>query len=226
MVSPMPSMSSAPIAAAFLTVPWRAVPASVTPMWSGTSGSSRERARLTSTVVGTPCALADRTMSEKPRSRKCSTNEVADPTSFSTCVRSSRSAKAGSSEPAFTPMRMGMPAAPASSMTASTRSQLPMLPGFTRRAAAPRRHASMASAWSKWMSATTGSGEAAQISERPSSAAGGGHRHAYDLAAGLGEPRDLRERGGRVGRVGRAHGLHGHGRAASHLHVPHHGRGA
>ena len=64
-----------------------------------------------------------------------------------------------------------MPWLPASSITASTRSNEPMLPGLMRSAAAPRRAASMARRWSKWMSATTGSGLWAQISPKPSSAA-------------------------------------------------------
>ncbi len=35
MVSPMPSLSSAPKATADLMVPWKAGPASVTPRWRG-----------------------------------------------------------------------------------------------------------------------------------------------------------------------------------------------
>ncbi len=42
-------------------------------------------------------------------------------------------------EPAFTPMRIGMPASPAASITASTRARSPMLPGLMRSFAAPRR---------------------------------------------------------------------------------------
>ena len=45
---------------------------------------------------------------------------------------------------------------------------------------------------------------------------GVGNGHADDLAAGIGEPSDLSERGGSVGRLGRAHGLHGDGRASPH----------
>ena len=173
-VSPMPSLSSTESALTFLTVPWRSVPASVTPRWSGTCGSSRESSRFVRMVAGTSCTLAESTTSVNPRSSKWCTNETALCTSFSGWVRSSRASMARSREPAFTPMRMGMPASPAASMTASTLSKEPMFPGLTRRAEAPRRAASMARRWSKWMSATTGSGESAQTAPKPSSASAWG----------------------------------------------------
>ena len=125
-------------------------------------------------VEGTSWTLADSTMSEKPRSSKWRTNETALCTSFWGCVRSSRASMSLSREPAFTPIRMGMPASPAASMTASTRSKEPMLPGLMRRPDAPRLAASMASLWSKWMSATTGMGDPAQVSAKPSRASAWG----------------------------------------------------
>ncbi len=125
-------------------------------------------------VEGTECVLAESTMSGKPRPSKCRTNDRALSTSFSGCVRSSRASTAGSREPAFTPIRMGMPASPAASITASTLAHDPMLPGLIRRAEAPRAHAPRASRWSKWMSATTGSGLSAQTSPKPSRASADG----------------------------------------------------
>ena len=76
-----------------------------------------------------------------------------------------------SSEPALTPMRIAQPTSPAASITASTFSQLPMLPGLMRSFAAPARTAPIARRWSKWMSATIGTGEEAHTSRKPSSAA-------------------------------------------------------
>ncbi|VWM08767.1 Uncharacterised protein [Collinsella intestinalis] len=143
-VSPMPSASNTPRPTALLIVPCCTVPASVTPRCSGTWGSSRESARYVSIVVGTLCALAESTISSNPRFSKCSTNSSDEATSFSGCVRSSRSAIRLSSEPALTPMRMAAPASPAASITASTRSQSPMLPGLMRSLAAPARTAPIA----------------------------------------------------------------------------------
>ena len=145
MVSPMPSESRAPNAIALLTVPCRVVPASVTPMCRGTCGSACDRRRLTSMVSCTPCTLADKTKFVKPRPSKCATNDSALATSLSASVRSSRSSYSLASEPAFTPMRMAQPACAAASITASTRSKDPMLPGLMRTAAAPDSMAAMAS---------------------------------------------------------------------------------
>ena len=62
-----------------------------------------------------------------------------------------------SSEPALTPMRIGMPAAPAALATSPTRpSNSLMLPGLTRTAAQPASIAAkMYFGW-KWISAITG----------------------------------------------------------------------
>ena len=107
----------------------------------------------------------------KPRSSKCLTKRSLDITSFSGCVSSSRSAISCSSEPAFTPMRIAHPAAPAASITASTLAQSPILPGLMRSLAAPASTAPMASLWLKWISATIGTGDSAQMVRKPSSAA-------------------------------------------------------
>ena len=108
----------------------------------------------------TSWAFALTTRSWKPRPSQYSTYWRAEAASFSGSERSSRSAKAWSSEPAFTPMRMGMPACPAASSTASVFAKPPMLPGLMRSFAAPRRAASMAMVASKCTSATTGKGDA------------------------------------------------------------------
>jgi len=167
-VSPIPSDSRMPRPTDDLMVPESDVPASVTPMWSG-YGTSRASRRYASTVGSTEDALAETTMSSNPREETCSQKLTALAASFSgSGMSASRYSRARL--PAFTPMRTGMPASPAASMTASTRAMSPMLPGLIRSLAAPRRAASMASRWSKWMSATTGSGLAAHTSANPWSA--------------------------------------------------------
>ncbi len=65
-------------------------------------------------------------------------------------------------------MRMGMPASPAASSTASVAARPPMLPGLMRNFAAPRRAASMAMTGSKCTSATTGRGDASHTAAKAS----------------------------------------------------------
>ena len=84
-----------------------------------------------------------------------------------------------------------------------------MLPGLMRSLAAPRRAASIARRWSKWMSATTGSGDAAQICREAVESVGARNGDAHDLAARVGEALDLSERGRGVARVGVRHRLDG-----------------
>ena len=108
-----------PSPTADFTVPVRAVPASVTPRCSGYGDEVREpavrvdghrdRRRLRprargprSPVAAMRSAYADRARDELVGER-----------------RSPASSTAGSSEPAFTPTRIGMPASPAASTTAS-----------------------------------------------------------------------------------------------------------
>ena len=146
-------------------MPWKAVPASVTPMCSGTWGSSAASRRYVSMVVCTSWAFADTTMSWKSHSSsKKRTYSVAEAASFSGSVRSSRAASASSSDPAFTPMRIGAAAA----ITSRVASRPPMLPGLMRNLAAPRAAASMAMRASKWMPATTGKGDAAHTASNAS----------------------------------------------------------
>ncbi len=68
-----------------------------------------------------------------------------------------------SRDPALTPMRIEQPWSLAAFTTSRTRSADPMLPGLIRRHAAPACAASIARLWWKWMSATIGTGLAAQI---------------------------------------------------------------
>jgi hypothetical protein len=68
-----------------------------------------------------------------------------------------------STEPLFTPMRMGTPAARAACTTRSTLSGPPMLPGLIRRPLMPASTACTARRESKWMSAMRGTAASAQI---------------------------------------------------------------
>ena len=84
-------------------------------------------------------------------------------------------------------MRMGMPASPAASSTASVAARPPMLPGLMRSFAAPRRAASMAMTG---VEVHVGHhGQRRRLTHRregvQAGAAGNGHTH--DLAAGLGQ---------------------------------------
>ena len=96
-------------------------------------------------------------MSPKPCSSNSEASHSADSTSASGVALPYFSINRLSSDPALTPMRIGMPAAPAALATSSTRpSNSLMLPGFTRTAAQPASIAAkMYFGW-KWMSAITG----------------------------------------------------------------------
>jgi hypothetical protein len=96
-------------------------------------------------------------MSVKPCSSNSEHSHSADSTRASAvarpCLRSSRL----SSEPAFTPIRMGIPApAAARAISATLSSNALMLPGFTRTAAQPASMAANTYLGWKWMSAMTG----------------------------------------------------------------------
>ena len=65
-----------------------------------------------------------------------------------------------SMEPEFTPMRTGMRCCFRQSASARTLASPPMLPGLMRTLAMPFSMERMASLWSKWMSATSGTGDA------------------------------------------------------------------
>ena len=96
-------------------------------------------------------------MSPKPCSSNSDASHSADSTSASGVALPYFSMNRLSSEPALTPMRIGMPAAPAALATSLTRpSNSLMLPGLTRTAAHPASIAAkMYFGW-KWMSAITG----------------------------------------------------------------------
>ena len=85
------------------------------------------------------------------------------------------SAMSGSSDPAFTPMRIGRPRSFASRATILMCSGLRMLPGLSRRPCTPASIAASASLYWKWMSAMIGTGERGTICARPSAAASSLH---------------------------------------------------
>ena len=107
-------------------------------------------------------AFAETTMSSKPRDSKCAQNATALAASLSASGQS-RSRYSSASEPAFTPMRIGMPASPAASMTASTRSRVADVAGVDAQLGGAAPGGVDREVWSKWTSATTGSGERATI---------------------------------------------------------------
>ena len=92
-----------------------------------------------------------------------STNSVAAVVSASTGFSRSSACRCLGSEPEFTPMRIGVPAAFARATTSATLSGPPMLPGFRRMQCAPASIAFSASVWLKWMSAMTGIGDCTTI---------------------------------------------------------------
>ena len=71
--------------------------------------------------------------------------------------------RSGSSDPPFTPMRMGMPRSRHASATALMWAGLRMLPGLSRRQCTPASIASSARRYWWWMSATIGTGERGTI---------------------------------------------------------------
>ena len=102
----------------------------------------------------------------KSRSSIKATNSTAAVTSASTGWSRSSSWRCLGSEPEFTPIRIGTPAAVALTATSLTFSRPPMLPGFRRMQWAPASIALSASVWLKWMSAITGTGERFTIVSR------------------------------------------------------------
>ena len=93
----------------------------------------------------------------KPCSSNSEASHSADSTSASGVALPYLSMNRLSSDPALTPMRIGIPASPAALATSPTRpSNSLMLPGFTRTAAQPASIAAkMYFGW-KWISAITG----------------------------------------------------------------------
>src|SRR5436190_73842 len=157
-VSPMPSMSRAPIPTALLIEPANGVPASVTPRCRGygTRAASIRYARI---IVGTCDALTLILKSRKPSFSRSSTCSSASTTSASAVSLRASSWRCSGSEPAFAPIRIGMRFAFAARTTSATLSGPPMLPGLIRTAATPASIAFSASEALKWMSAMTGIGE-------------------------------------------------------------------
>ena len=76
----------------------------------------------------------------------------------------------GSSEPALTPIRIGMPRSRASEATALMCSGLRMLPGLSRSPCTPASIAASAILYWWWMSAMIGTGDRGTICARPSAA--------------------------------------------------------
>ena len=109
-------------------------------------------------MFGTDVDLIDTLKSSNSSRSISSTNSTAASTSASTEFWRSSSCRCLGSEPEFTPMRIGTPAALARSATSATFSGPPMLPGFRRTQWAPASMALSASVWLKWMSAMIGIG--------------------------------------------------------------------
>ena len=159
------------------------------------------------------------------KSRKsCSSNseasQSADSTSASGVARPYFCSSRGSSEPAFTPIRIETPASAAARAISPTwSSNFLMLPGLTRTAAQPASIAAKTYFGWKWMSAITGICDfRAIVGERVGVVlrrAG----HPDDLAAGRGELGDLLQRRVDVAGHRRRHGLHGDRCAAADEHV-------
>ena len=115
-------------------------------------------------------------MSPNPCSSNSEASHSADSTSASGVALPYFSRNRLSREPALTPIRIGIPAAPAALATSATRpSNSLMLPGFTRTAAQPASMAAkMYFGW-KWMSAITGIWLLRAISARASASSWRGH---------------------------------------------------
>ena len=96
-------------------------------------------------------------MSRKPCSSKSDASHSADSTSASGVALPYFSSSRRSSEPAFTPIRIGTPAAEAAlAISLTLSSNCLMLPGLTRTAAQPASIAAKTYFGWKWMSAMTG----------------------------------------------------------------------
>ncbi len=154
----MPSASSVPRPTADFSEPVHLVPASVMPRCSGYGMRSDSR-RFEAIVLGTLVDLIETLKSSKSRRSISSTYSTAAATSASTEFSRSSSCRCLGSEPELTPMRSGVPAALARSVTSPVFSWPPMLPGLMRTQCAPASIAFSARVWLKWMSAITGIGD-------------------------------------------------------------------
>src|SRR6478736_5986847 len=104
-------------------------------------------------------------MTRKPCSSNSEHSHSADSTSASGVALPYLASSRLSSEPALTPILIGIPASPAArAISATLSSNCLMLPGFTRTAAQPASIAANTYFGWKWMSAMTGSCEWRTIS--------------------------------------------------------------
>src|SRR5688572_29313136 len=107
-------------------------------------------------TTGSLC-LTEILMSRKPCSSNSEHSHSADSTSASGVALPYLASSRLSSEPALTPIRMGMRASPAAfAISPTLSSNFLMLPGFTRTAAQPASMAAKTYRGWKWMSAMTG----------------------------------------------------------------------
>ena len=162
-------------------------------------------------------------MSPKPCSSNSEASHSADSTSASGVALPYFFIIRASSEPALTPMRIGMPASPAALATSLTRpSNSLMLPGLTRTAAQPASIAAKMYLGWKWMSAITGRllclhdrGERVGVLLARAG-------HPDDVAARRRQLGDLLKRGVDVVGLGGAHRLHRDRVVAADADVAHH----
>ena len=158
-------------------------------------------------------------MSRKPCSSKRDASHSADSTSASGVALPYFFSSRASSDPAFTPIRIGVPAsfaARAISLTLS--SNCLMLPGFTRTAAHPASIAAKTYFGWKWMSAITGICDFRAIVAQRVRVVLRRAGDPHDLAAGRRQLRDLLQRRPDVRRTRRGHGLHRDGRVPADRH--------
>ena len=159
-------------------------------------------------ITGSLC-LTEILKSWKSCSSNSDASHSADSTSASGVALPYFAMIRGSSEPAFTPIRIEMPASLAAFAISPTwSSNFRMLPGLTRTAAQPASIAAKTYFGWKWMSAMTGICDFFAIAGSASASSWDGHRDADDVAAGGGELGDLLEGGVDVGGQGRRHRLH------------------
>ena len=121
-------------------------------------------------MSGTFDALTEILTSSKPTSANKPSSIWADSTSASGVAPPYFLYSRGSSEPALTPMRTGIPRSLHSRATSLISSGLRRLPGLSRRQSTPASRAARAISTWKWMSATIGTGLRGTIRARPSAA--------------------------------------------------------
>ena len=161
-------------------------------------------------TTGSLC-LTEILMSRKSCSSNSEHSHSADSTSASGVALPYLASSRLSSEPALTPIRIGMPASLAArAISATLSSNALMLPGLTRTAAQPASIAANTYFGWKWMSAITGicdlrgdHGQRVGVVLRR-------HGDPHDLAAGRGQLGDLLQRGVDVRGHRGGHRLHRH----------------